>query len=459
MKYRWIAVLLVLCLSFGLCGAAFADEESFEDCVDINKITEAGILMYQNVEARFDTVTNDSGAVGMGIMAWRALKALELLKRICAADAALSEEKLGTDLYNEVVNTDLYIYDSNGRYLDYAWHHRTFTADEIAAAKSLISTDAGIAAQKAQAKQDIGDQLKHGWNAGIRSDAALLYYTYAENHYGPGGVKTFLSAVRSVLGLSSSDKITSLDQFHGAVVQTKYCSENTNPKCNCARSRSYRFIKNTLGWDTAGNGGDNGGGDNGGSGNDSGDHDCPCKNFTDMPAYDNWAHAGIDFVVENGLFAGMSATTFSPDGTMTRAMMVTVLYRLAGEPDVSGTSPFDDVAAGKYYENAVIWASQNAIVNGVSSSRFNPNGNVTREQIVTFLFRYAQYKGVAGSLETTTLTGYSDAGSVSDFAYYSMIWAIQNGIIRGSSGRLYPGNAATRAEVAAIFMRYCETFN
>ena len=131
----------------------------------------------------------------------------------------------------------------------------TFSPGSIAAAKSLISTDAGIAAQKAQAKQDIGDQLKHGWNAGIRSDAALLYYTYAENHYGPGGVKTFLSAVRSVLGLSSSDKITSLDQFHGAVVQTKYCSENTNPNCNCARSRSYRFIKNTLGWDTAGNGG------------------------------------------------------------------------------------------------------------------------------------------------------------------------------------------------------------
>ena len=448
MKHRWIALLLVLCLSLGMIGSVSAADDSFEDSVDLDLLVAAGIQMYQNVEAHYDTVANDSGAVGMGIMAWRAVKALQLLKRICAADPALSRETLGDALYQEVLTTDEAVYNANGRWIDYGWHYRLFTPEEIAAAKSLISTEIGIAAQNTQAKEDITAQVKNGWARGIRSDAALLYYSYAENHYGSGGVRVYLAAVRKALGLGEGELITSLEQFHAGTVATAYCSEDVNGKCNCARSRCYRFIKNDLDWD-------------------AGTpvlltqpvHVCPCSSFVDMPAEHNWAHAGIDFVVEEGLFNGTSATRFSPDGTMTRAMMVTVLYRLAGEPAVDGISCFRDVKPGAYYEAPVIWATQNAIVNGSSFTRFDPEGKVTREQIATFLFRYAQYTGVAGSLKTQELTGFKDVAKVSSFAYYAMIWATQNDLVRGTGGYLNPQAPATRAEVAAIYMRFCNQFN
>ena len=161
-------------------------------------------------------------------------------------------------------------------------------------------------------------------------------------------------------------------------------------------------------------------------------------------------------MISHGLFEGTSDTTFSPDGNMTRAMLVTVLYRLAGKPAVSGTSSFSDVTAGSYYEKPVIWASKNAIVNGTGTKTFSPDVVVTREVLATILFRYAQYAGNAGYLSNQTLTGYKDVGDVHDYAYYAMIWATEQGIINGyDDGYLRPGAQATRAEVAVILMRYC----
>ena len=190
---------------------------------------------------------------------------------------------------------------------------------------------------------------------------------------------------------------------------------------------------------------------------DGGDS-CPGKDFTDMPKVSNWAHAGIDFCVKNGLFGGMSKTTFEPEGNMTRAMLVTVLYRLEGQPAVTGNNPFTDVANNQWYTNAVIWAAGNGVVNGVGEGRFDPDANITREQMAAILYRYAQKKGFDTSARADLKT-YPDYGEISAYARESLSWANVNGLIGGTTGAdgktiFDPQGNATRAQVAAILMRY-----
>ena len=184
---------------------------------------------------------------------------------------------------------------------------------------------------------------------------------------------------------------------------------------------------------------------------------CPGKSFTDMPKPNNWAHAGIDFCVENGLFAGTSATTFSPDGNMTRAMLVTVLYRLEGQPAVTASNPFSDVANGQWFTNAIIWAADKGVVSGVGGGKFNPNGNITREQIATIMYRYAEYKSYDVSA-TADLKPFPDETDVSTWAYKALAWANAEGLVSGvganGTSYLQPLGNATRAQVAAILMRY-----
>ena len=430
MKHRWIALLLALCLCFGMVGSAAA-ETDLSDAVDIDTLVEAGKHMYSTFEGGYDNVVkNDVGAVGMGIMGWRGVKALELLKLCCTKAPSYAKSTLGTSLYNEVVNTPLWTASSGS-----AWQKRTFNDTEAAAAKTLISSKIGKDAQNELARSDITTQVQHGWNAGVRTEAALLYYCSAENHYGPGGVKGFMRSVRKALALTDDELITSLDQFHKGAVKAGVSTLSY-------RFKIYNFIKYTLKWDTTGK------------------HDnCPSALFADVPPYTNWAHAGIDFVVSRGLFAGTSETTFSPMETMNRAMMVTVLYRLAGSPAVSGSCGFQDVIRGSYYEKPVIWATKHNIVSGVSDTAFDPMGDVTREQIAAILFRFAQEMGVAGSLRATELTGYKDVDQVHDFAYYAMIWATEHGLIQGDdAGYLKPRDPAIRAQVAAIYMRYVNEF-
>ncbi len=188
---------------------------------------------------------------------------------------------------------------------------------------------------------------------------------------------------------------------------------------------------------------------------------CPGRKFTDMPAANNWAHAGIDFVLENGLFAGLTDTTFGPGDTMTRAMLVTVLWRLEGKPEASGYAPFTDVPDGKYYTAAVRWANANGIVAGTDSTHFNPNSKVTREQIAAILFRYAAKKGYDTSARAN-LNGFPDARSVSSYAKNAVAWANAEGIVSGSknasTGIVYldPKGNATRAQVASIIQRFAE---
>ena len=177
--------------------------------------------------------------------------------------------------------------------------------------------------------------------------------------------------------------------------------------------------------------------------------------FGDVQSTD-WYYDEVQYVYENGLMSGTSATTFSPDATTTRGMIVTILHRLEGTPAVSTSGTFADVAAGQYYTDAVEWASANGIVGGYGNGRFGPNDPITREQMAAILYRYASYKGydVAGKAD---LSGYVDAGQVSSYATEAMEWANLAGLINGTSDTtLSPTASAIRAQVAAILMRFCE---
>ena len=174
--------------------------------------------------------------------------------------------------------------------------------------------------------------------------------------------------------------------------------------------------------------------------------------FTDVSTSD-WFYSDVMFVYENGLFSGTDSRSFSPNASMTRAMLVTVLYRLEGEPAGTGSSSFSDVRSGSYYEKAVAWAAANGIVTGTGSTSFSPDAKVTREQLAAILYRYAQYK----KLDTDAgakLDSFSDAGNVSGYASEALSWAVSEGLINGASGRLMPKGDATRAQVAAILHRF-----
>ena len=185
---------------------------------------------------------------------------------------------------------------------------------------------------------------------------------------------------------------------------------------------------------------------------------CPSTNFTDVEE-NGWYHTGVDFMVKNGFMNGVADDAFDVDGNLTRAQLVTILYRIAGEPESTATNPFADVADGQWYTNAVIWAAENGIVKGVNTTTFAPNDQITREQIATILFRYAKAEKVEGKL-----AGFPDAGEVSDYAADAMAWAVEQGLINGiseSDGKTYlaPQETATRAQIAVILMRYLTAEN
>ena len=177
-----------------------------------------------------------------------------------------------------------------------------------------------------------------------------------------------------------------------------------------------------------------------------------CAAYTDIPT--DWAKEGICFVIENGLMVGTTSTTFAPKDTLTRAMLVTVLYRMAGSPAVDAPSGFTDVADGQWYSDAIAWAAANGIVNGVGNNRFAPSEPVTREQLAAIFFRYAK----AEAPEADVLSGYPDAESVSTYARDAMAWAVSTGLVTGSKEAdgtyLAPQGLAAREQAAAILMRY-----
>lgn len=184
------------------------------------------------------------------------------------------------------------------------------------------------------------------------------------------------------------------------------------------------------------------------------DSELPRQRFGDVPQ-NIWFATGVQFAAEQGLFTGVSANEFAPYDPMTRAMLVTVLHRLDGV-DASGTNSFTDVLNGKWYTNAIAWASANGIVEGLSGNRFAPNAPIAREQLAAILFRYAKACGYDVSARAE-LTAYADAAQVSTWAGDAMRWAVAAGLISGRSGaQLAPKGEATRAEVAVILMNFVQ---
>ncbi len=180
---------------------------------------------------------------------------------------------------------------------------------------------------------------------------------------------------------------------------------------------------------------------------------CPAEKFSDVDTK-QWYHEGVCYVIRNGLMNGKSETVFAPNANLTRAELVTVLYRMAGSPSVEDLEhPFTDVAVDTWYTDAVIWAYNAEVVKGISNTAFAPNANITREQIATILYRYAG----AEAVEEDSLKDFADAGKVNAYAVDAMNWAVSVGLINGmDDATLAPQGNATRAQIATILMRYCE---
>ena len=182
----------------------------------------------------------------------------------------------------------------------------------------------------------------------------------------------------------------------------------------------------------------------------------PTLPFTDVKSGD-WFYEAVQYVYDKGMMTGVSADRFAPASTTTRGMIVTILYRLENEPAVSGGSAFTDVESGAWYADAVAWAAANDIVNGTSATTFAPNSPITREQMAAILYRYAAYKGYDVS-QKADLSGYTDAASISGYAKDALAWANAQKLITGvTDTTLNPQGSATRAQVATILMRLCET--
>ena len=177
--------------------------------------------------------------------------------------------------------------------------------------------------------------------------------------------------------------------------------------------------------------------------------------FADVSGSD-WFYNDVRYVYEKGIMDGTGADRFSPNAPLTRAMIVTILYRMAGSPSVSGSSDFTDVAAGKWFAKAVAWAAANGIVNGYGDSLFGPNDPVTREQLAAILYRYAVYGGMTAVTLEENLGSFADTAQLSAYAIQAMNWAVGQGLIKGSGSNLVPKAQATRAQVAAIIHRYLE---
>ena len=177
--------------------------------------------------------------------------------------------------------------------------------------------------------------------------------------------------------------------------------------------------------------------------------------FVDV-AEGDWFYDAVVYAYQNELMDGVGGNRFAPNSETTRAQLVTILYRLEGQPAVSGDLPFTDVEAGTWYTNAILWAAQNGIVNGVNDTEFAPGDEITRQQLVTILYRYAEAKGYDVSA-SADLSGYPDADQVQDYAQPAMAWAVAENIIQGmEDGTLKPAGNASRAQIATILMRFCE---
>ncbi len=186
----------------------------------------------------------------------------------------------------------------------------------------------------------------------------------------------------------------------------------------------------------------------------TGDETCPAYPFTDLDL-SKWYHDGIHYCVENGFMQGLPGNLFAPNATTTRGMIVTILYRLEGEPTVSGVCPFSDVNTGSWYEDAITWAATNKIVEGYGNDKYGPEDAITREQMAAIIYRYAEYKGY-NVADQADLSKFTDNGEISNWAETALCWANANNLVEGDGSKLMPTGNAARCQVAAILHRFCE---
>ena len=180
---------------------------------------------------------------------------------------------------------------------------------------------------------------------------------------------------------------------------------------------------------------------------------CPSDNFVDIRNAIPMIHEAVDYMVGSGYMNGMSQTMFGPNTELNRAMMVTILYRIAGEPEVSGTPAFTDVPADQFYTAPVIWAVENGITNGVSANLFAPGKSLTRQELVTFLYRFAKYMEYDVT-KTADLSAYTDLNKVQPYAVDAFKWAVGSGVVTGTSATtLSPENTTTRAQICIMVQR------
>lgn len=183
----------------------------------------------------------------------------------------------------------------------------------------------------------------------------------------------------------------------------------------------------------------------------------PTSDYADDVPVGSWYYNAVEYMYKNGMMSGVSPTSFGPNANLSRAMLAQVLYNLEGKPAATG-APFQDVAPGQWYANAVAWAAENGIVSGYGNGRFGPNDPITREQLATILHRYASKKGYDTSA-SASLSGFSDSASVSGYAQEALSWAVGAKLVSGmGNNALNPAGTATRAQVATILMRFCENF-
>ncbi len=443
MKRRIIAILLVLCLGMGMIPTAFAGS-TLESSVNMDQLVSHGISLFKYMEAgnKWDTVANQAsiGCIGMGIMGWVNSAALQLLKWCASSskggDPDYCRAVLGDSLYYEVVNAPVAIQSELMPKWGY-WGSRWFSASEIAAAKTLLGSSVGIRVQQNLARLYLSKEAANGWDAGIRTEAALIYYCSIENHYGAGGAKKYMRYVRSALGIPETGQILSLDQFHNGVLAASNAYGSEFNFAVSYRTKVYKYLTQTLGLPS--------------HSVVSSDPNVP---FTDMPDPNHWAYDAIIWAYTHNpqITAGTSSTTFTPNGILTRAEAVTFLWAAAGKPAPQTTvNPFTDMANDAYYRKAVLWASENNITAGTSDTTFSPNQKVTLAQMITFLWVFAGRPNV-----NQTYPPFTDV-TPDKYYYKAVLWAHYGGILVGNEGsglNLLPNTECTRAYVVTYLYDY-----
>ena len=401
MKRRIIAVLLALCLCAGLVPAVFAAGPALEDCIDIDQLVAHACQMFSTLEGHYDSVTpRDSNACSIGFMQWHGNGAKQLLKSICDADPAYSEEVLGTVLFNEV-NSSV------------SWANRCLNSEEVPKVKTLINSQTGRQCQDALVRSTIVSEAKTGWKRGVRTEPGLLYYISIENQFGIGGANNCMRYLRETMGITENDEITSLGEFHSAWLAADATGNypNTITKYKQARIKVYNFLTVNLGLPSV--------------------PDASATPFEDLPANGHWARAAIEWAYTHDpkITTGTSATTFAPYTTLTRGEAMTFLWAAAGKPAPSSSNnPFTDVSSDKYYYTAILWAVENGITAGKSATRFAPGDPVSRAEMITFLWAFA-----GKPTPTSNSNPFSDVSS-GKYYYTPILWAVSENFLVGNEG-------------------------